>query len=246
MSRYLLPENQRILWDCLRKIPVFQQYDQSDRETLFRKTMESIHHQYKDRELSVADLQHLNRETIAYVIHHIKSTQQSTMLPSTSYTLSNSSVQASPVSKEYFAEQKQGEIQRKFDERQQEYSTMLKKDPPTTIDFREAKEIDKPIENMEELIRLQMQNRQLDVAVPSPASSLRIHESVALHEPTIVLGQGTDLKKNVSWDLSKNEIAYIEPRSSEIQEIRDEIARLKQQFLDLNQKIESILEKILT
>jgi hypothetical protein len=237
MSRYLLPENQRILWDCLRKIPVFQQYDQSDRETLFRKTMESIHHQYKGRELSLADLQHLNRETIAYVIHHIKTTYQNTMMPSTSL----SSVHTSPVSKEYFAEQKHGEIQRKFDERQQEYSTMLKKDPPTTIDFREAKEIDKPIENMEELIRLQMMNRQLDVAVPPPTSSLR--EPVALDEPTIVLGQ--DLKKNVSWDLSKNEIAYIEPRSSEIQEIRDEITRLKSQFQDLNQKIEEIMEKIL-
>jgi hypothetical protein len=252
MARFLLSENQRILWDTLQKIPVFQQYRQSEKEGLFSRTMESVYLQNCGKELSLSELQHLNRRTIVMIVEHIHNAKnQPSAYSGDSYhdnTVVSTFSEKNLVSKEHFAEQKQGDLQRRFDERQQEYSTMLKKDPPKSIDFRESDKIDEPIENMEELIRLQMLNRQLEIPTTSSTSNtmLRIHEPISLDNSPILLEESQSIstvKRHVSWDLSKNEIEWIEPRINDIQELRDEVLFIKAHLKDLNAKMDALLNK---
>lgn len=255
MALYVSVENQKLLWEYTQKIPAFQQYDAETREALFKNTMRRFFEQQEGRTLSLVDLQQMNRETIATLVNACR--QQPTTvsplskdqgysyssLPSSSSMVGFGGLQEnSPVSKEFFSEQKQGEIQRKFDERQQEYSTMSKNEPPKPIDFREVKEMDKPIENMEELVRLQMKQRQLDVA-PAMANTkenitvLKIHENEVLDVSSVNILTAQPTKK-VSWTTDQFD------ESSAIQEMREEITRLKEHLQDLTQKIEGIVEKI--
>jgi hypothetical protein len=241
------------LWEYTQKIPAFQQYDAETRETLFKNTMRRFFEQQEGRTLSLADLQQMNRETIATLVNACRQ-QPTTVSPlskdqgySYSSLASSSSSMVgfdgiSPVSKEFFSEQKQGEIQRKFDERQQEYSTMSKNEPPKPIDFREVKEMDKPIENMEELVRLQMKQRQLDVP-PAMANTkenitiLQIHENEILDVSSVNVLTAQPTKK-VSWIMDQ------EDEPSVVQELRYEITQLKEHLQDLTQKIEGIMEKM--
>ena len=265
MALYVSVENQKLLWEYTQKIPAFQQYDAETRGTLFKNTMRRFFEQQDGRTLSLADLQQMNRETIATLVNACRQ-QQTTVSPlskdqgysysslatSLSSTLSSSSSSslsiggfggATPVSKEFFSEQKQGEIQRKFDERQQEYSIMTKKDPPKPIDFREVEEMDKPIENMEELIRIQMKQRQLDVA-PAMANTkenitvLQIHENEVLDVSSVNILTAQPTKK-VSWTTDQLD----EP--SVVQELREEIANIKIELRGAIEKIK-VLEQMST
>jgi len=267
MALYVSTENQKLLWEYTQKIPAFQQYDAKTRETLFKNTMHRFFEQQEGRTLSLADLQQMNRETIATLVNACRQQPTSTSVSplskdqgysysslSTSSSSSSSSMSLSPVagfstvqehtpvSKEFFSEQKQGEIQRKFDERQQEYSTMSKKEPPKPIDFREVKEMDKPIENMEELVRIQMMQRQLDVApaitkTKENITVLQIHENEVLDVSSVNILTVQPTKK-VSWTTDQLD----EP--SVVQELREEITWLKEHLQDLTHKIEGIVEKI--
>jgi len=240
MSRYLLPENKKALWGYMQKIPEFQQSDHTVKDTLFRNTVYKIYHENEHRDLSISDLQSLNRDTIAQIVAQLR---QPVVSPVSNHFVSSSSLEpASYVSREYFAEQKQDEINRQFNERQKEYANMLSKNTPTNIDFREAKDIDKPIENMEELIRIQMMNRKLDVDIqPKPVVqsstpvALHIHETTQLDAPIINVSPNNSEKKHVSWDLSQNQTMYY--YSNDVQELRKEIADMKSQILELTEKL---------
>jgi len=270
MSRYLLPENKKVLWDYMQKIPQFQKSDHTSKDALFRNTVYKIYHENEHRDLSLADLQALNRDTIAQIVSQLRQPVSAVPLSTpVSGTLSNHFISgsapvslepASYVSREYFSEQKQDEINRQFNERQKEYAGMLSKNAPTNIDFREAKDIDKPIENMEELIRIQMMNRKLDIDIPpkplvqgfsntvsNPVSNpisnpvaLHIHETTQLDAPIINVSPNNSDKKHVSWDLSQNQTMYY--YSNDVQELRKEIADMKSQILELTEKL-SKLEK---
>jgi hypothetical protein len=62
------------------------------------------------------------------------------------------------VTRNYMLEQKQSELNYQFSERQKEYETMMKGPPVQEIDFRLI-EPDKPIENMDELLKQHMKSR---------------------------------------------------------------------------------------
>ena len=172
MSLYILPENQKLLWDTMNKTPQYQQFGQSnpsDSEAWFRGIIRQIYDSNKTRKLSLSDLQSLNRDTVGFMMKDLN-------------RMGFSQNQQTMVTRDHFSEKKQNDLARDYDARQKEYNGMLKLAPIQEIDFRI--EAEAPIENMEELIRKQILERNMDVPPPIAAA--------------VPLDSG-EVKKKVSW-----------------------------------------------
>ena len=75
MSLYILPENQKLIWESLNVIPSFQNFGQNnpgEKEEWFRDIIHQFYESNKFKLLSVQELQQLNRETISYIIQNLK------------------------------------------------------------------------------------------------------------------------------------------------------------------------------
>jgi uncharacterized protein YajQ (UPF0234 family) len=156
MSLYILQENQQLLWSTMSKIPKYQVFGQTNpvgRESWFRTIISQFYEANRNRTISIKELQQLNRETISYMVKNLESQE----------------VEPAGVTRDYFSEKKQGELAREFDLRQQEYNGMMKVAPVKEIDFRINTENDGPIENMDELIRKQILERNMDVPLQNTA-----------------------------------------------------------------------------
>lgn len=145
------------------------------------------------------------------------------------------------VTRDYILEQKQDEINRDFENRQKEYSGMLKRGPVQEIDFRLATEPDKPIENMEELIRQQRSRREYEIPVmPIPVSNIsttvnpepeksavkKVHWS---NEPIemVDMVEATDLSEIVPAEKQNNTL--IQQFREFMMEIREEMRALREE-----------------
>ena len=229
MSLYILQENQQLLWSTMSKIPKYQVFGQtnpSGRESWFRTIISQFYEANRNRTISIKELQQLNRETISYMVKNLESQE----------------VEPAGVTRDYFSEKKQGELAREFDLRQQEYNGMMKVAPVKEIDFRINTENDGPIENMDELIRKQILERNMDVplqntAIPSNTkknNNITIKEDVdfdvtdvteVLQNPVQLLPIET--KKKVSWGDETIDIR------AELSEIKGALSNLMMQMKEI-------------
>ena len=219
MSLFVLPENQRLLWNAIQKIPVFQQYPEEQKEPWFSAKIEQFYQKipvfYKTT-MSIPDLQRFNREVILFMINDlpkISPSHFSIETPANMYNgivtqdhISNSNVQTPKnQTREFMIEQKQEEMNRQFSVRQMEYSSMLKSNVPKEIDFRIPQELDKPLENIDELIRMHQKDRELDLTLlpsitvnePNNTKRLIVHNEDA--EIMVDLESESNIKK-VHWE----------------------------------------------
>ena len=243
MSLYILQENQKLLWDTISKTAQYQRFGQlnpNGRDAWFRDIISQFYDANRNRVLSINELQNLNRETLGFMVknlnemykgaqhptvsaQHFKAASLPTVsaehfkaasLPTVSAQHPTVSAQPQPpVTREYFSEKKQGELARDFDLRQQEYNGMLKPTAIQEIDFRISTDADGPIENMEELIRKQMEERKMDIHLDP---IIKINENVSVES-----------KKKVSWsdDGIREELSSIKNMlfdlAGQVKEIRD-------------------------
>ena len=219
MSLYILPENQKLIWESLNVIPSFQNFGQNnpgEKEEWFRDIIHQFYESNKFKLLSVQELQQLNRETISYIIQNLKEKEKEKLAVQPVFSSSSfiggqtligdsfnnsgtisgsasgsmdhnhflprsntnnirsdnnskpvikfpsSATEQKAVTRDYIMEQKHEELNKQFSNRQKEYGEMLKMGPQFDVDFREL-EADKPIENMEDLIKQHMESRKAEL-----------------------------------------------------------------------------------
>jgi hypothetical protein len=227
MSLYILPENQKLIWDSMSVLPQFQRFSNEfpgKQEEWFRDIIQKFYESNKFKLLSVHELQQLNRDTVGYMMSELKELSfPSSVQPGaktysfdamaqnegyTSFVQGNSTSFAtkfpeSPlksVTRDFIAEKKQEELNRVFSERQKEYDVMNVKKPAHEVDFRMS--IDEPpIENMDELIRHHMEMRENSLK-EYPKQNTRIVEDLGIIDldPQKPNFQREDPnKKNVRW-----------------------------------------------
>lgn len=138
MALYIHPENQKLLWTTIQKNPKFQQLPFS-KEEWFSNIIKSFYEKVQYKVLSQPELMQLNRQTISYMMEDI---------------------QLHLSERPKFTESKK--MVNEFSLRQQEYETALKPKIPPVADFSE-KISDDTIQNMDELIQLQIRQRDYDV-----------------------------------------------------------------------------------
>jgi hypothetical protein len=161
MALYIHPENQKLLWNTIQKNAKFHQLPFS-KEEWFSNIIKSFYERVQYKSLTSQELMNLNRQTIAYMMEDI---------------------QLHLSERPKFTESKK--MVNEFSVRQQEYENALKPKIPPIADFSE-KISDDTIQNMDELIQLQIRQRDYDVEkarelMPLPTPP---HSSSTIPPPT--------------------------------------------------------------
>lgn len=259
MSLYILNENQKLIWDSMNKIPQFQRLGKDvpgQREDWFRDIIQKFYESNKFKLLSVSELQQLNRDTVSYMIQELKSQSYSTFTPTMGsffddvstnnaqmLSFPSNEIERKSVTRDYIAEQKQEELNRYFSERQKEYGAMLTRGPGQEIDFRMNMESG-PIENMDELVKRQMESRDSELNIYKE-TQLKQNPLGAIENPLDVIDLGVETsdfasqKKTVHWSSSNPPRSILknpEPRRDELKEFMNDIrnsVRMLQSELDV-------------
>ena len=252
MSLYILPENQTLIWNTISKMSHFQKKEEK------QKWFQSIIQQFYDKsnpKLNVPELRSLNKETIQYMIHELKTKKD---FSSHSYDgisstpFQNDSLESNSMeSRDYLIEQKQTKINNQFENRQQEYGSMLQRPTVEEIDFSEKKQDDTPLDNIDSLLQKQMKEREYDIQplqskVPKSESIKPIENDKPISLEIQSLDENEKTPKQVSWAqdvekqyVSKEQFLELEKQVQDFTKfVKDEIILLKEDILELKQQIQ--------
>lgn len=261
MSALIHPENQKIIWNIINSNiyvnDFFQTHTNVSKDKWFRSIIEKFYMQNEGRNLSIEELNNLNKDVLTFMVKSIHSIppQQSQQPPQpqppspSAYDNLNQNVyspqiQTPPYIPNNIAEQNN----RQFEEKKQEYEQMYAKPVPPEVDFRE-KEKDTIIENMDELINKHLSEReeQLKELRPTLVSEVNeINPAVSMpakNEPK------TDVSNNITFQVNepsdetslKNQIIELKETMKKLQESYDE---LKDNFTDKIQSQAIIIENL--
>ena len=248
MSLYILPENQRILWETISKVPAFQQWEPvlGNKVEWFQQIIQQFYNNNRMERLNKDSLQQLNKKTLMFMKEQLKTshfqqssshfsgTSISSFSPMSNYHFPENDHDRKRVSRDYMAEQKQLELNQQFLNRQKDYE---QKSVVPEMDFREKTIQDTPIENMEDLVKQHLKMREMDIPtiLPQPQTQPQIPQilSISSSEPdsplNVVELDSNSPKKKVQWedtDVNGDPIT-LKQLYMEIQELKKEIVDLK-------------------
>lgn len=184
MSLYIHQENQKLIWESICKLPIFQEFGilgPGKRETWFRSIIQQFYEGHQSKSLTLDELRQLNRETVAYMLNELKIIVKKkeptyydkfsspfgdmTLVQSEQPITSFSSMppENKHVTRDAILEKKQVELNVQFAARQQEYGSMLNTSPANKIDFRFDARDDVPMENIDMLMEEKMKQRKYDL-----------------------------------------------------------------------------------
>ena len=180
MSLYVLPENQELLWNVISKNiyiqDFFAPYNPEKKNEWFKAIIRTFYERYKLQKLTVADLNSVNKETITYMIQNVREQINQPVAKTNaptqatpSYQPANSySIPTPPI----VPDTRVDIYAKEFEQRQQEYANLNKKTVPANVNFTEKAD-DGVIQNMDELIKLQMQQRAYEMSmIPPPTNKV--------------------------------------------------------------------------
>ena len=262
MSLYILPENQKMIWDTISKVPLFQKLcnETHNGEQWFQNMIQIHYNKIQNNHLNKDDLRHLNKETIQYMLRDLKN--KYSLQPATSNNVfdnntmfQNNNYNAiqtnTSETRGYILEQKQSTINNQFQKRQEEFGSLLNRPAVKEIDFRENASEDKPIENMDELIQRQLKEREYDIQPKKiePEENIDIG-AVEFPEKESKSVKWQDEQMVDKYDELKNTLdSFMEKMTKEINEIKQEILELKKEkkhILEENstQRMKTIMSKL--
>lgn len=246
MSLYILPENQTLIWNTIMKTSHFQK--KPEKQEWFRSVIQQFYDK-SDPNMNVQQLRTLNKETVQYMIHTLKKDQESSLQYhgfSSNLSLESNNME----SRDFLIEQKQTKINNQFENRQQEYGTMLQRPQVKDIDFTEKKADDTPLENIDSLLQKQMKEREYEIQPKHDLKGDKIStesmpnsESIDLNiQPLEEIGK---TPKQVSWAkeseqfVSKEIFTKLEKQVEDFMKfVKDEIIFLKEEIEELKQQIQ--------
>ena len=268
MSLYVVPENQELLWNVISKNAYIQDffapYNPEKKNEWFKTIIRTFYEKYKLQKLTVAELNSVNKETIAYMIQNVREqinqpvaktnapTQTSpSYQPANSYT-----IPTPPI----IPNTRQDIYAKEFEQRQQEYANLNKKAVPANVNFTEKAD-DGVIQNMDELIKQQMQQRAYEMSlIPPPIS--KISQQAIQQPPPLVNAfvqnvaqsappklqidtasnieisideMGSTSKKSVTWKTDEPDVNRID---AEIVILRESLNNITEEFTKLKHLFE--------
>jgi hypothetical protein len=244
MSLFVHTSNQTLLWNVVNKNKMVNDYFTiypREKDVWFKSIVQVFYERNSHRALNSEELLLLNKEVITYMIQNIKD-----KFPAKPQ-------QQQPVGDQGFlksysiTENKVEKIGNQFNEKQLEYNSLFDKKTPEKIEFGETQ--DKPLSNMDELIKKHMEEREAELKKYSPLplvnppiiqpkivepTKLKIdntEENVNIHIEEIDNAN----KKSVTW-LDDVTIEKLEKQQLEINELRELIQKLSDKINMLENK----------
>jgi len=191
MSLYVVPENQELLWNVISKNAYIQDffapYNPEKKNEWFKAIIRTFYERYKLQKLTVADLNAVNKETITYMIQNVREQISQPVAKTTAPTQATPSYQPAnsyaiptpPI----VPDTRQDIYAKEFEQRQQEYANLNKKVAPANVNFTEKAD-DGVIQNMDELVKQQMQQRAYEMSmIPPPVNKVSQLASVPVPVP---------------------------------------------------------------
>ena len=174
MSAFVHPENQKIIWNIVNSNQYVNAYFNANKnvskETWFRGIIEKFYSQHQDKNLSMPELNQLNKDALSFMIQSIHNTAP---VFQNNPTTNQNSYDMNPIQKTEILTPPLVENTREqqsisaFNDRQQEYQNMMKKTVPQEIDFKEGDK-DEAIQNMDDLIKQHMKEREEQLQMVPP------------------------------------------------------------------------------
>jgi len=254
MALFIHNKNQELLWNVINKTQIFQlvfSYSKNNEPELwFRAHIQQYYQKIQNKILSVEDLNSCNHEMVAIMMNNLKSFSENNgnAVLQQNHQPPQQMVQQLP----HTVENKQELYSRQFNERQKEYELMNTKPTPPVPDINNNIK-DEAISNMDELIKLHMQQREAEMKqfAPQPITQTPLENSFKTNNnikitstnenitlmPDGVLNDADKPRKNVSWsDNNESEKIY--------QELHNEMDDLKTQVLNIANSFHSFQEEM--
>jgi len=174
MSLYVVSANQELLWNVISKNSYiqtfFSRYNPDTKVDWFKTIVSKFYDQYRTQQLTVNDLNRVNKETISYMIQNIREQTNSTSNPTSPndvpsvQPVNSYSINTPPI----VTNNRQDIYASEFEQRQNEYAAMNKRSVPDDVDFAEKND-DGVIENIDVLVQQQLKQREYDMNnIPPP------------------------------------------------------------------------------
>ena len=235
MSNFIHPENQKLLWNTIQKVPLFNANISIQNQNFwFKQIIGDFYNRNQYRKLNSLELQELNKETIGYMIKQLKN-------------ISPTSVQPPPpqipqpigeLKPNFFTEPTSHRIEsksesysRQFLERQNDYNSMIKKEIPPEPNFQDKID-DVAIDNMEELVKQHLKQRELEVQMFSPPPPIPVSQ-----KQTIDISPSNN--ENIIFDVELLDQKLLESKKS----VHWSESVDKEDFLELKKEFAKLLEK---
>lgn len=226
MALYIHPENQKLLWNAIIKSPRFISLE--SKEIWFKNIIQHFYESNRHVQLNGNALLQLNRDTIQLMMNQLKSmiepaasinvnsnsesfTGSTASRNETLYSDTSRPVYNKNETRDYILGQKQEMLTKQFSSKQQEYNSMLLKETPKDVNFKET-QLDTPISNIDELIKKHIMERDAELKKYAPPPP---------H------GTGTTTGKDTGTGILKIDSAASEPVLENIIEFKDTSRRVK-------------------
>jgi hypothetical protein len=267
MSLYVVPENQELLWNVISKNVYIQDffapYNPEKKNEWFKSIIRTFYERYKLQKLTVADLNAVNKETITYMIQNVREQISQPVAKTTAPTQATPSYQPAnsyaiptpPI----VPDTRQDIYAKEFEQRQQEYANLNKKVAPANVNFTEKAD-DGVIQNMDELVKQQMQQRAYEMSlIPPPVNKISQAASVPMPmqtlantfvqntPPKLQIDAASNIeisieeisspsnKKTVTWKTDEPDVNRVD---AEIVVLRESVNNMTQEFAQLKQLYE--------
>lgn len=271
MSLYVVPENQELLWNVISKNiyirDYFAPYNPEKKNEWFKTIIRMFYERYKMQNLTVADVNNVNKETISYMIQNIREEINQTVAKTSAPTQSIPSYQPANAyvipTPPIVPDTRQDVYAKEFEQRQQEYANLNKKVIPADVNFTEKTD-DGVIQNMDELVKQQMQQRAYEMTmIPPPVDKISqtsivspINTVVQIAPPKLQADTTSNIeisieelglagnKKNVTWktdETTSNTQLQVTPdinHVAEIQLLRESVNNMSRDLVELKQLFE--------
>jgi hypothetical protein len=247
----------------------FAPYNPEKKNEWFKAIIRTFYERYKLQKLSVADLNTVNKETITYMIQNVREQINQPVAKTTpptqatpSYQPANSySIPTPPI----VPDTRQDIYAKEFEQRQQEYANLNKKVVPANVNFTEKAD-DGVIQNMDELVKQQMQQRAYEMSLipppmskisqpatpptPLPPANTFLQNNVQSAPPKLQIDPTSNIeisieeiasagnKKNVTWKTDEPDMNHVNRLDAEILVLRESINNMTEQFVQLKQLFE--------
>jgi hypothetical protein len=174
MSAFVHPENQKIIWNIVNSNQYVNAYFNANKnvskEAWFRGIIEKFYSQHQDKNLSMPELNQLNKDALSFMIQSIHNTAP---VFQNNPTTNQNNYDMNPIQKTeiltppLIQNTREQQSISAFNDRQQEYQNMMKKNVPQEIDFKEGDK-DEAIQNMDDLIKQHMKEREEQLQMVPP------------------------------------------------------------------------------
>jgi hypothetical protein len=267
MALYIHEGNQRILWYTIKTVPMFDRNIADEEKTIwFKKIIGNMYEKNKHRKLTNIQLQELNKDTISYMIRELQKIQHNRPQIESYSSFTTTNLQSSGLnsfskpnpfiepSASHRMESKSESYSKQFLERQKEYEDMNRKIEPPRPVFQEQVE-DGAIENMEELVKNHLKQRELDIEnikqvnfdLPQKKSIKIIDDKIFIPTkpidlPIEELPDNLQPKKTVRWNMENSNNSHF--GAQEINDLKTTINTLTGTIRNMQKEINELRRKV--